>query len=110
MSPADRAIPDVNTTASVNHVMQRYRPNPDVVAQKLRDETVLVHVRTNRIYRLNGTGSAIWELLVAGEDVLMIQKCLHGAYAVDPSTLGGQVELLLAALKRETLIVLDGGV
>jgi len=54
MNRVGLTIPDVNTTASVNHVMQQYRPNPDVAAQKLHDETVLVHVRTNRIYRLNG--------------------------------------------------------
>lgn len=30
------------------------------------DEFVLIHLGTNRIYRLNRTAARVWELLVAG--------------------------------------------
>jgi hypothetical protein len=39
------------------------RPEDDVVSRRLEDEVVLVHLRTNRIYKLNETGARLWELL-----------------------------------------------
>jgi hypothetical protein len=36
------------------------QPNRDVVARRLKDEIVLVHLRTNRIYSLNRTGARFW--------------------------------------------------
>src|SRR5215510_5014894 len=42
------------------------RPNPDVIAKRLDDAAVLVHLGTNRIFELNGTGMRVWELLGQG--------------------------------------------
>ena len=41
-------------------------PNPDVVSRRLGDDTVLVHLKTNRIFALNPTGARFWELLLEG--------------------------------------------
>lgn len=39
---------------------QSYQPNPDVVAQRVQDEVVLVNLRTNEIYTLNRTAARAW--------------------------------------------------
>jgi len=36
------------------------QPSRDVVARRLEDEIVLVHLQKNRIYSLNRTGARFW--------------------------------------------------
>ena len=81
------------------------RPNPDVVAQRMGDETVLIHLHTNRIYELNRTGTRFWELLAAGNDPATIRATLLNEFAIDPATLDGEIariqtDLLAAGLAR----------
>jgi hypothetical protein len=39
----------------------RVRPDPNVLAKRVDDEIVLVHLETNRIYELNRTRSVLWD-------------------------------------------------
>ena len=57
--------------------------NPDVVARRLDDEVVLVHLRTNEIYRLNFTGARFWELLGEGLELDEVKRSLESEFEVD---------------------------
>ncbi len=80
------------------------KPHPQVVFRKVGDETVLVHTGTNRIYSLNPTGAAVWELLAAGHDAPRIREQLQRTYNVEPARLTREVDELLASFAREGLL------
>lgn len=84
------------------------RPSPDVVAQELEGEVVLVNLRTNRIFALNRTGARLWQLLTSGADRSGIQRELRREFDVDSAELDHEIDLLLAHLAAEGLVVRDG--
>src|SRR5829696_3032146 len=49
-------------------VTETPRPHPDVSWRRLGDEVVIVHLKTNQIYRLNRTAARFWELVAEGSD------------------------------------------
>jgi Coenzyme PQQ synthesis protein D (PqqD) len=81
------------------------RPSPNVVHQHLEGEVVLVHLRTNRIYALNRTGSRLWHLLLAGYDLARIKETLLEEFEVDAEQLDREVESLLSSLVAEELVI-----
>ena len=81
------------------------RPKPDVLCRRVGDTAVLVDLKTNQIFELNRTGSRIWELLAQGFDCQAIARCLTEEFTVEPHIAEKEIEELLAALKREQLIV-----
>jgi hypothetical protein len=81
------------------------RPNPKVVAQVVGKEVVLVHMGTNRIFSLNTTGAALWELLTAGRDVAEMRASLLERFDVEPAQLDREIGALLESLKREDLVL-----
>ena len=84
------------------------QPNPDVVAQRLGDETVLIHLHTNRIYELNRTGTRYWELLAASHTPAAIRAQLLQEFAVDPATLDEEIERIQAELLAAGLVRATG--
>ncbi len=85
------------------------RPAPDVVAQRMGEETVLVHLVTNRIYELNRTGSVFWELLASGYDRSAIRAQLLRRFSVTPAALDSEMERLIAGLLAAQLIYSETG-
>lgn len=85
----------------------RIRPSADVVAQRLGDEVVLVHLRTNQIFTLNRTGARFWELVEAGSDLPSVRNALLAEFEVDEAALAGDLEGFVAALSEEELIDVD---
>ena len=81
-----------------------YRPNPDVIAQQVGDDTVLVHLETNRIYELNRTGARLWELVQAGLDRDQIQQELLREFDVEEAELAGEIDSFLAQLIGANLV------
>lgn len=84
----------------------RYRPDPDVLARRLGEEIVLVHLKTNRMYSLNRTGARVWELLGevqgnATETARRIREEFDGA----PGPMETEVFELLETLVREEMLV-----
>ncbi|MDQ2805833.1 MAG: PqqD family protein [Chloroflexota bacterium] len=79
-------------------------PSPAVVAQRMGDETVLVHLITNRIYELNRTGSVFWELLAAGQDREAIRTQMLRRFTVSAAALDDEIERLVAGLLANELI------
>jgi hypothetical protein len=79
-------------------------PNPQVVARRLGDQVVLVHLGTNRILALNPTGARFWELLAEGRSRGEIEEQLRQEYDVRDTQLAQEINELLDALGAEDLV------
>ena len=87
----------------------RIEVSPDVIAQSLGDETILVHLDTNLMFDLNRTASRLWELAQAALTRREIEAKLLEEFAVDAAELAREVDQLLLALHERKLIrVIDG--
>jgi hypothetical protein len=83
---------------------QSYQPNPDVVAQRVQDEVVLVNLRTNEIYTLNKTAARAWELIAEGRDRPGVEAGLVEEFSADNAEVGGELDGLLDELVAKELI------
>ncbi len=81
-----------------------FRPNPDVVAQRVGADVVLVHLQTNRIYELNRTGARLWELIQAGHDREQIQQLLLREFDVEESQLSLAIDAFVTLLTDANLV------
>ena len=92
----------------------RYVPQANVVARRLEDAVVLVHLDSSRIFTLNATGSRIWDLLTEdsqGGDPESLERKLRDEYNVDTEQLHSDVMTLLGQLEDERFVLrTDGGV
>jgi hypothetical protein len=80
------------------------RRNPEVIAKRLDNATVLVDVPTSRIFELNETGTRIWELLGEGLDADNIMRHLVDEFEVEHAQAENEVKKLLALLRAEGLL------
>ncbi len=83
------------------------RQGPEVVAQRVGDEVILVNLQTNRMHSLNRTGARLWDLLTAGQDLAGIHAQLQAEFDVDPAQLRQEIETIVAALKDAGLVVAE---
>ena len=81
-----------------------YQPNPDVVAQRVQDEVVLVNLRTNEIYTLNKTAARAWELIAEGRDRSGVEAGLADEFTVEDADVGSELDGLLEQLVEKELI------
>jgi hypothetical protein len=81
-----------------------FRLEPDVVSRRLDDQTVLVNLRTNRIFELNRTGARLWDLLGEGSSESQIVERLLSEFDVSQEQLEREVRELIASLLDEGLI------
>lgn len=77
---------------------------PDVVGRRIGDRFVLVNLRTNRIYELNETASALWELLEAGTDVSELEAKVSERYDVEPEKVRDEIDSLMRLLTNAGLV------
>ena len=61
----------------------RVRPDPNVLAKRVDDEIVLVHLETNRIYELNRTAAFLWDALAAGATQAELEERLALEFDVE---------------------------
>jgi hypothetical protein len=80
-------------------------PHPDVVWRRVDDETVVVNLKTNRIYSLNHTGARLWELISTGHDREAAEAALLTEFDVDEGELRREIAAALEELAREGLIL-----
>ena len=80
------------------------RPSNEVVSRKLGDRSVVVNLRTNRIYELNRTASRVWDLLEAGSARTELEAVLLEEFDVQQSVLSQEVDRMLGQLSAEGLI------
>jgi hypothetical protein len=80
------------------------RPNPEVIAKRLDQTTVLVDISTSRIFELNETGTRIWELLGQGLNVEQIVQYLVSEFEVKDSQAAEELRTLLSQLRDQGLV------
>jgi len=82
----------------------KIRPNRNIVARAIGESTVLVNLRTNRIYELNATASRIWELVGSGETRSEVVRLLRSDYDVSAQVAEREFKALLIDFEREGLL------
>ena len=80
------------------------RPHPDVAAQRVQDEVVLVNLTTNAIYTLNRTGARAWELLEEGLSPGEIESTLAEEFGVSRDDVASELRDLLDELLAKDLV------
>jgi predicted transcriptional regulator len=75
-----------------------------VVGRRLEDRFVVVNLRTNRIYELNRTASALWELLEAGADVSELEAKMSERFDVTPDELRHEVDQVMRRMRDAGLV------
>jgi hypothetical protein len=82
----------------------RVRPDPSVLAKRVDDEIVLVHLETNRIYELNATAAFLWDALAAGSTRAELEQRMALEFDVEPQQLAREIDEMLRRLASERLI------
>jgi len=80
------------------------RIDPHVIARRIGDETIIVHLKTNRIYVLNVTASRFWELLTKGWSLARIRETLVREFEVSEDEVTQDIDRILRDLAKEKLI------
>jgi hypothetical protein len=86
---------------------ERYRISTETVSNRLGENTVLVHLKTDRILELNRTASRLWELISAGFDLVQIQTTMLQEFDVAEQELNKEIDDTLASLQAEKFISVD---
>jgi coenzyme PQQ synthesis protein D (PqqD) len=82
----------------------RFRPFPHVTWARQADATVLLDAERGVYYTLNEVASRTWELLVAGEPLVEILRCLGDEFDASAETLQTDTTALLEHLLEVGLI------
>lgn len=78
--------------------------DPQVVAERIGRDVVVVHLATNKIYELNPTAARIFELLRGGADRAALERALLAEYDVEPARLAASLERLIGELRAARLL------
>lgn len=80
------------------------RPSTDVIGRRLDDRFVVVNLRTNHIYELNETASALWELLEAQTDPAQLAPAIVERFDVESDAAQRDVDRTLRVLTDAGLV------
>ena len=80
------------------------RASPEVMAQRVRDEVVLLDLRTDQYFGLDAVGARLWELVVAGHDIEAIRDRMLEEYDVPTATLEADMDQWIASLIEAGLL------
>ena len=80
------------------------RPHDDVVSQRVGEDLVLVHLKTNEIFALNETGARFWDLLVANRSREEIEEAMLSEYDVSQEELIAEIDQILIDLVRQDML------
>jgi hypothetical protein len=87
--------------------MTGFRPHPDVLARKVGEELVLVHMGRNDIFALNPTGARLWELLSEGRSRSEAVERLKIEFDASEEAVEQEADRFMDLLKREGLLELE---
>ena len=87
-----------------------WRPDRDVVARSLGDQTILISLRTNRIYELNPTATRFWQLVEEGCDRSELRARMLAEYDVEPERLDAEIDALTRRFSEQGLLTEDARV
>lgn len=79
-------------------------PSPDVVAQRVGDQVVVVHLQTNRIFDLNRTASRFWDLACSGLPCPAIYETMLDEFDVDGRELAREIGEMAESMQRHDLL------
>jgi hypothetical protein len=85
-------------------VIKPLQPNRDVVAKRLGEAAIVIHLSSNCIYELNETGTRVWELLCEGFDADGIVRQLVEEFEVDEARAAAEVEGLITQFRAAGLL------
>jgi Coenzyme PQQ synthesis protein D (PqqD) len=105
----ERSISVTKISGEKNDSAERARisPNPEVVAKRLDDELVVVHLGTNLIYNLNRSAARLWELLESGRGLEEAKEQLIEEFDVSMEQLELDISATLTSLVENQLIKLE---
>ena len=83
----------------------RYRASPDVLETRVGDEIVLVNLKTDRIYSLNGTAARIWEFISSDRDRAEVERCMMAEFDVAATELAEAIDDIVGMMTRNGLLV-----
>lgn len=83
----------------------RFRPDPDLICQRMGGVIVLLNLRTDRFYELNSTAARFWELMWEQSEASLIEEILFSEFEVEPVQLANDIRTLIASLKQEGLLI-----
>jgi Coenzyme PQQ synthesis protein D (PqqD) len=86
-------------------IYARYRASPDVLETRVGDEIVLVDLKTDRIYSLNGTAARIWELISSDRDRAEVERCMMAEFDVAATVLAEAIDDIVGTMTRNGLLV-----
>jgi hypothetical protein len=88
----------------------RYRVNsPQVIAETLGDETIIVNLATGHYFNLQRTAVEVWEALARQEDVSTIVLKLQAGYDAGDGVIESAVAQLISDFQAADLIVPEEG-
>ncbi len=83
-----------------------YRVNaPQVMAETIGGETIIVNLATGHYFNLQGSGVEIWEGIAQGESLPTIVERLRARYDAPDGEIEASVSQLVDDLRNEELIV-----
>ena len=98
-------MPDAeHKTISTSGSNSTLHPDPNVLAKRVGDEIVLVHLETNRIFELNRTAASLWDALAAGSTRGELEERLAVEFDIERDALAREIDDLLGQLTSEGLI------
>ena len=77
---------------------------PNLVAEKMGDEVVMMGVKSGKYYKLNTTSARIWELLEEEITPLKIVEILLSEYEIDEDLCRSEVLDILNQFAREQIV------
>ena len=82
----------------------RYVPHPEVIENRLGDETVMLHLGKAVYFGLDAVGTVVWERLQQGDTPEAICGHVRAAYSDAPDTVEADVMRFLAELLEKDVI------
>ena len=86
-------------------IYARYRASPDVLETRVGNEIVLVDLKTDRIYSLNGTAARIWEFVSSDRDRVEVERCMLAEFDVAATELAEAIDDIVGTMTRNGLLV-----
>ncbi len=87
--------------------MTTFRPDPNVLARKVGEETVLVQLDRNEVFALNATGARLWELLNGGSSREEAIDTMLAEFEIARRELEAEVDSLVDELVAKSIMLRD---
>ena len=80
--------------------------SPDVMAQEVNGETVLLDLQSELYFGLNDVGTRTWQLLCQGQSIRQVLANLLDEFEVDETTAVADISQLVTDMEDQGIITL----